>query len=184
MSRSRKYAEEVVQRGVRLGLERDRPIAQIAADLGMHPETLRKRVRHAEADSGARFALLSSLEREEIRRLRRENLRAAPDERDPESAALLCPRSSTKTDRSYPLHRRAQRPLRGRADLPHPGRVGVRLLPAPEGMSAPRDRLRMSAWSACPASCTRRTTTLTVNGGCGRRRGVPASVLLAAGCSS
>jgi len=54
-------------------LESGRPIAQVAADLGMHPETLRKRVRQAEADSGARPELLSSQEREEIRELRREN---------------------------------------------------------------------------------------------------------------
>jgi len=40
--------------------------------LGIHPETLRKRVRRAQADSGERPDLLSSEEREEIRRLRRE----------------------------------------------------------------------------------------------------------------
>ena len=73
MPRPRKYPEELVQRGVRLALESGRPIAQVAADLGMHPETLRKRVRQAEADSGARPELLSSGEREEIRRLRKEN---------------------------------------------------------------------------------------------------------------
>jgi transposase len=73
MARPKKYPEELVQRGIRLALESDRPIAHIAADLGMHPETLRKKVRQAEADSGARPELLSSQEREEIRRLRKEN---------------------------------------------------------------------------------------------------------------
>jgi transposase len=72
MSRPRKYPEELLERGVRLALESERPIAYIAADLGIHPETLRKRVRQAEADSGRRTDLLTTQEREEIRRLRRE----------------------------------------------------------------------------------------------------------------
>ena len=58
---------------MRLALECERPIAHIAADLGMPAETLRRYVRQAEADSGARPELLSSAEREEIRRLRKEN---------------------------------------------------------------------------------------------------------------
>jgi transposase len=73
MPRPRKYPEELLQRGVRLALESQRPITQIAADLGMHPEALRKRVRQAEADQGLRPDLPSSDEREEIRRLRQEN---------------------------------------------------------------------------------------------------------------
>ena len=73
MARPKKYPEELVQRGVRLALESGRPIAHVAADLGMHPETLRKRVRQAQADSGERPDLPTSSEREEIRRLRREN---------------------------------------------------------------------------------------------------------------
>jgi transposase len=73
MSRPRKYPEELLERGVRLALESDRPIAHVAADLGIHPETLRKRVRQVEADSGTRTDLLTTQEREEVRRLRKEN---------------------------------------------------------------------------------------------------------------
>jgi transposase len=73
MGRSKKYPDELMARGIRLALESGRPIAHVAADLGMHPETLRKRVRQAEADSGARPDLPTSQEREEIRRLRQEN---------------------------------------------------------------------------------------------------------------
>ena len=73
MVRPKKYPDELVQRGVRPALESGRPIAQVAADLGMHPETLRKKVRQAEADSGARPDLPTSAEREEIRKLRQEN---------------------------------------------------------------------------------------------------------------
>ena len=73
MPRPRKYPDELIVRGVRLALESGRPIAQVAADLGLGAETLRKRVRQAQADSGARGDLLSTQEREEIRKLRAEN---------------------------------------------------------------------------------------------------------------
>jgi transposase len=73
MARPRKYPEELLDRGVRLALESDRPIAHIAADLGINSEVLRKRVRQAEADAGLRKDLLTTEEREEIRRLRKEN---------------------------------------------------------------------------------------------------------------
>lgn len=62
----------MIERGIRLAMESERPIAHVAADLGIHPETLRKRVRQAEADSGARPDLPSTAEREEIRKLRAE----------------------------------------------------------------------------------------------------------------
>ena len=73
MSRPKKYPKELMERGVRLALESGRPIAVVARDLGMHPETLRRHVRQAQADAGDRPGLLSSEEREEIRELRREN---------------------------------------------------------------------------------------------------------------
>jgi transposase len=73
MPRGKKYPQELMDRGVRLVFESKRPIAQVATDLGVHSEALRKRVRQAEADSGQRTDLLSSEEREEIKKLRKEN---------------------------------------------------------------------------------------------------------------
>ena len=72
MPRARKYPPELIERGVRLAMESGRPIAHVAADLGIHSETLRKHVRQAEADSGSRGDVLTSQEREEIRKLRKE----------------------------------------------------------------------------------------------------------------
>jgi len=73
MPRGRKYPQELMDRGVRLVFESKRPIAQVAADLGVHSEALRKRVRQAEADSGKRTDLLTTQEREEIKKLRKVN---------------------------------------------------------------------------------------------------------------
>jgi transposase len=71
MPRPRKYPIELMDRGVRLVFESGRPIAQVARDLGVPPEALRKRVRRAEIDAGTREGLTGE-EREEIRKLRRE----------------------------------------------------------------------------------------------------------------
>jgi transposase len=62
----------LIDRGIRLVFESGRPIAHVAADLGLPPETLRKRVRQAEIDQGRRRGLTSE-EREEVRQLRKEN---------------------------------------------------------------------------------------------------------------
>ena len=56
-----------------MALESGRPVAQVARDLGIGHEALRKRVRQAEADGGLRPDLPSREEREEIKRLKREN---------------------------------------------------------------------------------------------------------------
>ena len=73
MGAPRKYSEELRERAVRLVFESKRPIAHVAQDLGIHRESLRNWVRQAEADSGRRRDLLSSEEREELKRLRKEN---------------------------------------------------------------------------------------------------------------
>ena len=73
MGRPKKYPTELIDRGGRLALESGRPIAHFASDLGVPAETLRRRVRQAEADRGLRPELPTTSEREEIRQLRREN---------------------------------------------------------------------------------------------------------------
>ena len=72
MPRGRKYPVELLDRGCRLVFESGRPIAHVAADLGIPSETLRKYVRRVEVDEGRREGLTSE-EREEIKKLRREN---------------------------------------------------------------------------------------------------------------
>jgi transposase len=70
----RKYPPELRDRAVELVLSSGRPIAHIADELGINRETLRCWVRRAEADRGQRPELLTSDEREELKRLRRENI--------------------------------------------------------------------------------------------------------------
>lgn len=72
MPRPRKYSQELLDRGVGLVFESGRPITHVARDLGIHHETLRKRVRQVQADTGKRNDLLTSSEREEIKKLRGE----------------------------------------------------------------------------------------------------------------
>ena len=79
MTRRGKYPAEVRERAVRLVTEhRDQcasewaAITSIAAKCGMTPETLRKWIRRAQVDSGARRGVTSD-ERERHRDLEREN---------------------------------------------------------------------------------------------------------------
>jgi transposase len=74
MARTRKYPIELLERATRLVFESGRPIAHVAADLGLPSETLRKYVRQVEANEGRRGDLLTTQERDEIRRLRKENV--------------------------------------------------------------------------------------------------------------
>jgi transposase len=72
MGAPRKYPLELRERAVRFALESRRPIRHVASDLGIHHESLRVWVRQAEADSGRRRDLLTSEERDELKRLRKE----------------------------------------------------------------------------------------------------------------
>ena len=73
MAARKKYSDELRERAVRLVFESGRPISHVAADLGIHRESLRGWVRQAEADGGQRNDRLTSDERERLRQLEREN---------------------------------------------------------------------------------------------------------------
>jgi transposase len=74
VGRPKKYPDELIERAVRVVLESGRPIAQVARDLGLPAESLRRHVRRVEADQGSRPDVPTTAEREEIRQLRRENV--------------------------------------------------------------------------------------------------------------
>jgi transposase len=99
MPRPRKYPQELVDRGVRLALESGRPVAHVAAELGLPAETLRKQVRQTEADEGLRPDLPSSVEREEIKSLKREVAELRRANEIPRAASLFC---ATELDDSRP----------------------------------------------------------------------------------
>jgi transposase len=70
------FREEAV-RLIRAGLK---PLSEVSKDLGVSDQTLRNWVRQAEVDEGSRDGLTSG-EKEELRRLRREN-RVLREERE------------------------------------------------------------------------------------------------------
>lgn len=66
------YPPEFRAEAVRLVREGGRKVAEVARELGVTPETLRQWLRQQEIDQGERDGLTTA-EREELRRLRREN---------------------------------------------------------------------------------------------------------------
>ena len=74
------YSEEFRLEAVRLLRSSGRPVPQLARELGCSPQSLRNWARQLDADEG-RTSDLTSDEREELRRLRRE-LRVVTEERE------------------------------------------------------------------------------------------------------
>lgn len=81
MPRPPKYPIELRHRAVRLVIEQGCSISQVASDIGIRYELLRRWVRQAEADAGERQDLRSTEEQKRITALERENqeLRGAND---------------------------------------------------------------------------------------------------------
>ena len=75
MPAPRKYPDELMARAVSEVISSGRPVAQVARDLDIHPEALRKRVRQAEADGAPTSTrVLPSDVAEELKALRKENV--------------------------------------------------------------------------------------------------------------
>lgn len=73
MPRTRRpYPPEFRAEAVRLVRESGKKMAEVAGDLGVSTESLRHWIRQHEVDSGEREGL-TTVEREELQRLRREN---------------------------------------------------------------------------------------------------------------
>jgi transposase len=95
----------VVGAGVPLVFESGRPIAHVAADLGVPSVTLRKHARQVEANEGRRADLLTSEERAEIRKLRREVFELRRGNERLNAAVCFSRPSSIHTVRSERVHR-------------------------------------------------------------------------------
>jgi len=68
----KRYPAEFRQRAVELAREREKPLRQLAADLGMSDQTLHNWLKQADIDEGRRDGLTTE-ERAELVRLRRAN---------------------------------------------------------------------------------------------------------------
>ena len=142
-------------------------IRSIAAKCGMTTKTLRKWVRRAEVDAGARAGLTTD-ERERLRELERENRELRRANEILRAASAFSRGSSTRDCRDDPLHRCPPGTLRGRADLPGDAGRPVHLLRSaaatPIGSSAitalgtSHDRFgSICSWSASGISWRRRS---------------------------
>lgn len=68
----RPHTPEFRQRAVELARMREKPVAQIAEDLGISDSCLRNWMKQADLDEGRRSDGLASAERDELVKLRRE----------------------------------------------------------------------------------------------------------------
>ncbi len=80
MAKGTRYPAEFRAEAIRLYKTSSKPHREVAAELGIAPESLRRWVTQADVDTGDR-AGLSTEEREELRRLRKEN-RVLREERE------------------------------------------------------------------------------------------------------
>ena len=86
---TRPYPPEFRAEAVRLVREGGRAVTEVASSLGVSHESLRAWVKQSDLDSGRRRDGLTSDEREELRRLRRENRQLREDKEILKKAAAF-----------------------------------------------------------------------------------------------
>jgi transposase len=87
------YPPEFRREAVQLAQNTERSIAGVARDLGISNQTLRNWIKQADVDAGKREGLTTN-EREELRRLRRENRTLLQEREILKKAAVFFARES------------------------------------------------------------------------------------------
>lgn len=124
MPNQRKYPIELRERAIRMVLDaleadpssRRGLFRRVGDQLGVNPETLRSWVNQAQTDAGDRPGTTTA-ESERIKDLEKENRELRRANQILKSASAFSPRSSTAHRSNLLVHRRAQGPIRSRADL-------------------------------------------------------------------
>jgi transposase len=101
------YPEEFRREAVALVRSSEKSIPQLAAELGVSPQSLRNWTKQVQLDAGERRDGLSSDERDELRRLRRENRRLEQERDILKKPRPSSPRRARGGDR-VSLHRRGE----------------------------------------------------------------------------